>query len=160
MRLRVFLAESLARRDWLGLAIMAAAVLMAGWLVALPFSRQVQQNTVDRFHLRTRPFAWWAAQQAIPPMYNLENRYWFARRPLAREELTAEPPADVETMMVNHFPVRVATFADNRLRLFHQDPEGWLYVQSVYQQTRQVTAYRIERDGQNGIRLVLQQEQP
>lgn len=153
MRAWIFLRESWGGRDFFGLGLAAAVLLIAGWLVSLPLSPFTQKTTAERFHLRTGSFAGWALQQPVPPMYNLENRYWFARRPLSAEELTDSPPADVESMVVNHYPVRVATFADTRLRLFGTAPEGWLYVRSVYQQMELTSGFHVSRAGDGELRL-------
>ncbi len=144
-RVRViqYLRECRRTGDWFGLGLAALVAVIAAWLAALPFSPAVQRATIDRFHLVTPSFAAWALQQPSPPMYNLENRYWFARRELKPAELVDNPAEGIETGMLNHFPTRIITFFDSRIRLFLNENEGWLYVRSRYQDQQRVTVYHV-----------------
>ncbi len=120
MRWRTFLRGSIRSRDWLAVSLSGVLLLIGGWLLALPFCPPVQRATIDRFHLVTPSFGWWAAQQAIPSMYNLENRYWIAPVPPADGKLQLTPAVD-PTGYLNHYPVRVVTFADSRARWLVKD---------------------------------------
>jgi len=160
LRVVGFLSDSLRAGDWLGLALAGLLAGVALWLSALPFSRAVQQATIDRFHLVTPSFAAWAIQQPSPPMYNLENRYWFARRELAANELVGDPAEGIETGMLNHFPVRMITFADARVRLFEDQRQGWLYVRSRYQNQERMTVYRIQARQDGGPMVLERMEAP
>ncbi len=145
-----FLQNCFSRRDWGGLAMVAAVAMIAAWLVCLPFSTAVQQTTINRFHLATRSFAAWAVQQPIPPMYNLENRYWLAHQRLTPDQLVVPPAVGIKTGMVNHFPTRLATFADSRARMMQNPLETWLYVRSRYQSQQRTTEWRLRPDDGGG----------
>jgi hypothetical protein len=124
MRWQLFLRESIRSRDWLGGGLLVLLMAVGGWLLALPFCPPVQRATLDRFHLVTPSFGWWAAQQAIPSMYNLENRCWIVTGPPADRRLQLTPAVE-PTGYLNHFPVRIVTFADGRARwLLKSEPGG------------------------------------
>ncbi len=104
-------------------------MLMLGvvcWLLTMPLVPNVQQISLNRFHLQTQSFAGWAVQQPIPSMYNFYNRYEIGPAPkgFARKHW--------DRGTVNHFPVRMFTFGDNRA-IFLRTPEiRWLDVWSSY----------------------------
>ncbi len=143
-RLLEFISASRADRDGHGFMLLSGICIIAVWLLALPFSPTIQRVTIERFHLRSGSFLGWVLQQPIPPMYNLENRIWFSKQPLKHSDLVDHPRDGVETLMLNHFPARAATCADGRWSRLRYDQEGWLYLRSRYQESEQVTAYRIE----------------
>jgi hypothetical protein len=60
-------------RGYRGILVTVSVVTL--WLLAMPFSRFVQQTTLNRFHLQTRSFLVWAIQAPVPAMYNFHNRY-------------------------------------------------------------------------------------
>ncbi len=107
---------SLAKPDWLYRVILAVLVGVAVWLIAMPFSPLVQQTTLNRFHLQTESFAAWAIQAPIPAMYSFHNRYRIEAMPW-----DASPFATPRTGTLNHFPVRITTFATDRLYLKQTD---------------------------------------
>lgn len=101
--------EPRAQRFDLGfLSILCLVLIVTCWLLALPFSVFVQRTSLNRFHFQTRSFVLWAIQQPIPAMYNFYNRY-------EADEAGSEAfivPAMEGTL--NHFPLRIVTFGDNR----------------------------------------------
>lgn len=153
-RLLEFIRSSRSLKDRAALALLAAVGLIAFWLAAMPFCPVVQRWTIERFHLATPSFACWMLQQPIPPMYNLENRYWFSVRPLTDAELTTQPEPGVETGMLNHFPARAVTFAAGRLATVKHQREGWLYLRSRYRDSQRVTAYHLTPvPGSHAVRM-------
>lgn len=157
MRWQAFLRESIRARDWFALCLSGILLLIGGWLLAMPFCPPVQRSTIDRFHLATPSFGWWAVQQAIPAMYNLENRYWIAPGPPGEANLQ-DPPGGAPTGYLNHFPARIVTFADSRARwLIWADADGkdnpretqFYCLQSVYQDSARCTWLEVRLvDGQ------------
>lgn len=139
-----FVSHAWRIRDFHSLGLLATIAVIAGWLIAMPFSRSVQHATINRFHLTSGSFAQWAIQQPIPPMYNLENQYWYSPRPLTLEELTNPPPSGVKSGTVNHFPARMITCASGRLLMLENQRDCWFYLKSRYQQSERITTYRLE----------------
>lgn len=159
-RLVRFVAISQALRDRQAFLLLATISAIAVWLLALPVSPWVQRATIDRFHLTSGSFAAWAVQQPIPPMYNLENRYWYSPRALAASELTIPPPLGVQTGMLNHFPARMITCASGRLLVMENTRDSWFYLQSKYQGSQKITVYRLVASESGALKMELVQEQP
>jgi len=160
-RLSGFIAGAKSTGDGHAFLLLLTLSSVAAWLLALPVSKVIQQATIDRFHLTTGSFAAWAAQQPIPPMYNLENRYWYSLRPLMHSELTTPPPEGVQSAMLNHFPARMITCASGRLLMLENQRECWFYLKSKYQQTERITAYRlVTQPDSNSLRMELIEEKP
>jgi hypothetical protein len=111
-----------SRHDFGFVFILLLILVIAGWLIAMPFSLFVQRTTLDRFHLQTRSFLGWAIQQPVPAMYNFYNHYEV--RPSPWKSMSDDPleEASSETGTINHFPVRIFTFGDNR-SIFLAQPE-------------------------------------
>ena len=106
----------LQKPDWLYRGILAVLACIAAWLIAMPISPFIQQTTLNRFHLQTRSFAAWAIQAPIPAMYSFHNRYQIEAVPW-----DASPFSTPRTGALNHFPVRITTFATDRLYLKQVD---------------------------------------
>lgn len=124
------------------------------WLVALPLSSSVQEMYLKRFHLASNSFGTWAIQQTIPSMYNFENKYWFMQQRISQSDLDElansetrvlikDPDAKIKSNMLNHFPTRVATFADKRIQL-KDDPRGFFYFRSRYRHKEIRTTYKLD----------------
>lgn len=128
-------------RDLGAVAMLAGCALVAGFLAAMPIHPAAARLSMSRFHLRTEPFALWAALQPVPAMYNFANRYWVSPRPLAARDLSA-PPGEVETRMLNHYPPRIFTFGFERLRHVSAG-ERWVYLESAYRDLRVRSAYHL-----------------
>jgi hypothetical protein len=168
MRVKAFLRDAIRAQDWSGLLLLALAAVIGLWLVAMPFLPVVQRATIARFHLATKPFLFWAAQQSIPAMYNLENRCWTADEALTLAQLEAVP-GQREPVWLNHFPLRIVTFADSRPRwkampARPQDgavpPPRFLLVDSVYQGESRFSRFEIRPAGEGGLELVRLEQQP
>ena len=135
--------------------VLILVICCAGaWIAALPLSSTVQEAYLKRFHLASPSFGQWAVQQTIPSMYNFENKYWFSRQRVSKDELneiannetrviTKDPNAKIKSNMVNHFPTRVATFADERVHL-KDDPRGFFYFRTRYRQKEIKTTYKLD----------------
>lgn len=149
-----FISHAWRKRDFHSLVLLAIIGVIAVWLIVLPLSPTVQHATINRFHLTTGSFAVWSLQQPIPPMYNLENQYWYSPRKLTRGELTDPPPPGVKTGYVNHFPARMITCASGRLMMLDNQRDCWFYLKSGYQASERITTYRLDSArGSNALRL-------
>ncbi len=93
------------------ISILAIVAAIAVWLLSMPVCDFVQRSTINRFHLQTDSFALWAIQQPIPSMYNFHNRYEV--RPSLRPGPSPDD-TDAQRGTLNHFPLRLFTFGDNR----------------------------------------------
>jgi hypothetical protein len=153
MPLLKFLRAIRQTRDGLAAGLTLLVTLVSVWLLALPISPMVQSASLERFHLQTPSFSQWAVQQPIPSMYNFENRYWTYHQPLDRQQLEDTPPR-IETSMINHFPGRVYTFANNRYRLLHARQPGYLYMRSRYRGRDIWTAWLAVPSPRGGMRLI------
>ena len=127
-------------KDVSAAVLLTAIAAAALWIIALPLSSPVQEAYLKRFHLATPSFIGWSAQQAVPAMYNLENRYWFNRDPLPVEMTFDNNKSPMtfgknfegfESGMLNHFPTRKITFGDAR-SLLNKDPNCYFYLSSKY----------------------------
>lgn len=118
-------------RDWSTITLAGLVLIVGGWTAALPFSRGIQNATFQRFHLSTPSFACWVLQQTTPAMYNFENRYWLIPSEQVADQSSNSAEA-IETNLVNHFPLRLLTFADHRYRILHDDQPHTLVIRSAY----------------------------
>jgi hypothetical protein len=130
------------------LLITLLVVLVALWLLAMPFSRFVQQATLNRFHLQTRSFLVWALQAPVPAMYNFHNRYRVEPRPLSTS------PGEPLTGTVNHFPVRIYTFGNTRRFMMHYRARHMLTVESRYRGHSLTTRWVAVPNAAGGFELV------
>ena len=109
-------------------AIVTLVVGVAIWLLLMPWIPAIGRTTLNRFHLNSGSFATWAVQFPIPAMYNFANRYEVRRKPM-----TERDDADRSRQrLVNHFPVRIFTFADGRYVHLRYGEDRWLTVESSY----------------------------
>jgi hypothetical protein len=129
--------------------ILTGVALVALWLLAMPFSRAIQQTTLNRFHLQTRSFAAWAIQAPVPAMYNFHNRYRIERQP---QDATSS--TDVRTGTVNHFPIRLYTFGESRGFMFRDKARHMLTAESSYRGQVLKTRWMVVATGAGGFELV------
>ena len=155
MRAIQFFKISLQHREWGSLALLAFVALVLARILLMPISPGIQRATIDRFHLTTSSFPTWAMHQVVPPMYNLENQFWFSRRPLSNEELVKTPAKDIEYGYINHFPVRKVTFAGSRHDCFQETRNGWLYLRSRYRTSAKTTVWRIQSTPNGTMQMTL-----
>ncbi len=147
-----FLKQIWKSRDIPSAALLLIILAAGTWMAALPLSTSVQQTFLRRFHLASSNYPAWAVQQIFPSMYNFENKYWFSHRPLSQDvinKLSNEDTrivnatggmtvrrdtgvdSEIVSNMINHFPTRVATFADERIHL-KDNPKGLYYFRTRY----------------------------
>jgi len=128
-----FVRQVRRTRDVGAATFLSLVALVALLALATPLSARTAALMMSRFHLRVQPFAVWAALQPIPSMYNFENRYWVSPRPLRADELEILPaPADVEARYINHYPLRVMTWAEGRAVLLAPLADRWVYARTCY----------------------------
>jgi len=121
--------------------ILLLIVSVTGWLLAMPFSRFVQRTTLERFHFQTPSFVGWAAQQPIPAMYNFYNHYEIRPSPWQGQ-------SSVGT--VNHFPLRILTFGDNRAIFLAKPEPRILDAWSSYRGEELQTRWTVTPSTENG----------
>ena len=132
------LFQSIRRtQDWPATILVGLVLGVAGWILLLPVSSEVQRIFLARFHLASASYCGWCLQQLVPSMYNFENRYWVSDHPLSNAELetsVAQGQAHgLKAGYVNHFSARVFTFGDGRLiHLQNKVAPQYLYLQSSY----------------------------
>jgi len=100
---------NIKRIDFGFYAILGLIIVTALWLLAMPWNRDIQRSTLNRFQFQTRSYWAWAAQQPIPSMYNFHNRF-----EVRRTQSVTDRDAVWERGTINHFPLRMITFGDNR----------------------------------------------
>jgi hypothetical protein len=119
--------EPRAKRFDLGFTLILLLVAVVScWLLALPFSPFLQRTSLDRFHFQTRSFVLWAIQQPIPAMYNFYNRYEADQVDRGHSVI----PASKGTL--NHFPLRIITFGDNRQFILWPESPRTIDIHSSY----------------------------
>ncbi len=157
------LFQSIRRtKDWPATVFVGLVLLVAGWILLLPVSSEVQRIFLARFHLASASYGGWSLQQLVPSMYNFENRYWVSDHPVSQAELetsVAQAKANgLQAGYVNHFSARVFTFGDGRLiYLQNKVAPQYLYLQSHYRNetlTTIWTAIPITTPPKNEFRLV------
>jgi hypothetical protein len=129
--------------------ILVAVSVVTLWLLAMPFSRFIQQTTLDRFHLQTRSFPVWAIQAPVPAMYNFHNRYRVEPR---LQDSTS--PSEPLTGTVNHFPVRLYTFGNTRRVMMLDRSRHMLTVESRYRGRSLMTRWVVAPNVAGGFDLI------
>lgn len=154
------------RPDWAYRILLALAGVVAGWLLIMPVCPPIIRSTMDRFHLRSNSFAWWAVQTPIPAMYNFKNTSEVRDLPPGEQlgglidPILLSPLDEVEAPLgilskrvLNHYPAREFTFANGRVRHLQGDATRWLVIESFYQGESMRSAYQLERDDSGGWRM-------
>ena len=146
-------SEATQSRDYGFIAIVALLIVIAVWLLLMPLLPAIASSTLHRFHLRSESFVWWAIQQPIPSMYNFANRFEVSRFPPGLVDPIFD---DTEKRYINHFPLRILTFANTRYRFLLAGQDRWVTVDSTYRgqtlETR-VHAKALEGGGFELVRL-------
>ena len=137
------------RPDWIYRVIVALIATVAVWLLALPFCPLIQRTALERFHLQTGSFAAWALQAPVPAMYNFHNRYRLESQPW--DATFFERPV---MGSINHFPVRLYTFAETRPLLLPQTDRRMLTIQSRYRGQTLTTRWSVTEVKDGGYELV------
>jgi len=136
------------RPDWIFCGLVALVVAVTLWLLSLPLCPFVQQAALRRFHLQTRSFAVWALQAPIPAMYSFHNRYRLESQPW--DATFFDRPV---TGSINHFPVRIYTFAETRPLLLPQTDRQMLTIESRYRGRSLTTRWTVTEAEEGGYQL-------
>ena len=143
-------------------AIVGLVVVIAAWLLLMPWVSSIASTTMHRFHLRSSSFTWFAIQTPIPSMYNFANTYSVDKIPPG----LADPifgRDETKTRFVNHYPARVFTFAGKRYQHLRHGTPRWLTITSNYRgQTLKTLLIANLNENGSGLKLSKQpvQEQP
>ncbi|MEZ6093585.1 MAG: hypothetical protein R3C03_05010 [Pirellulaceae bacterium] len=149
MRIVTFIRELIAKRDVWGATLLGLCAAIGCWLIVLPFSSEVQRVTLRRVQFDSPSFANWSTLQIVPPMYGLENRYWFEPQKFSNGVPVEQPL--LEAGYINHFPMRIITFFDNRERLLSQFDDSRIVVESRYQDEVFSSCWSIHHDRAKGV---------
>ncbi len=140
---------------------MAIIATVALWVMAMPWVPAVASVTMRRFHLSSDTFWGFAIQQPIPAMYNFANRVEVRELDPADDLLrmidpvlglpseladtgsTQLPLGVIGRETVNHFPLRLVTFADGQYK-YLRGGTRWIAATSDYRGRRLTTRWRIE----------------
>jgi len=137
------------RPDWTYRSIIVLIAAVAVWLLSMPFCPFIQRTALQRFHLQTDWFAAWAMQAPVPAMYSFHNRYRIESQPW--DATFFERPV---TGSINHFPVRLYTFAETRPLLLPQTNRRMLTLQSRYRGQTLTTRWTVIELKDGGYELV------
>ena len=130
--------------------IVGFIVLIAGWLLLMPWMPNLAKHSLERFHLRTPSFAIWAGQFPIPAMYNFANQY----------KIDEFPPGFVMMVLdenwryANHFPVRVITFFAGRHDFLATKNDRWFTLRSSYRGQMLESKFHLEARAEGGYDLI------
>ncbi|MCC9656125.1 hypothetical protein [Rhodopirellula halodulae] len=164
-------SRSTSKPDWGYRLLMSVAVLVAGWLLLMPWCPPIIHSTMNRFHLRTPSFVQWAVQTPIPAMYNFKNTTEVRDLPPQDElsglvdpfwltplEETSDELGVVASRTINHYPTREFTFANGRVRYLQEDADRWLVIESHYRGEFLQSTYQLSRDEAGVWQMVLREE--
>jgi hypothetical protein len=160
-----------SKPDWGYRILLTVAAIVAAWLLLMPVCPPIIQSTMQRFHLRTPSFAWWAIQTPIPAMYNFKNTTEIRDLPPPGElEGLVDPlwlsPLDdnttelgvLATRTINHYPTREFTFANGRVRYLQDESPRWLVIESHYRGESLQSTYALSRDDASVWHMELTEE--
>ena len=139
---------------------------IALWVLAMPWMPPVAAVTMRRFHLSSDSFWGFAVQQPIPAMYNFANRVEVRELdpqddllrlidpvlglPLVQSDAqpvaagpVGLPPGVIGRETINHFPLRLVTFADGQFK-YLRGGTRWIAATSDYRGRRLTTRWRID----------------
>ncbi len=140
-----YFRDASAERDWFGCLVAGFALVIAGWAIAILFSPALQETALRRFQLANDSFPLWAAHQAVPSMYNYENRVRFSRS-LTEDGTLDETDEDFRQETLNHFPARYITFGWPRGMLFKDNPRGVFEMTSAYRSQQLFSRWTVAPD--------------
>lgn len=146
LRAKHFIAESIARKDWLGIGLAAFASLVIAFAISILFSATTREMALRRFHLSNSSFGQWAAMAPVPAMYNFENRIQFSNRLLNETGSFDQKDSTWFSLQMNHFPARLATFGEMAPRCFSEQRQGTLEMTSRFRETLLTSRWEIRPD--------------
>ena len=144
-----FLIQCFQQRDLLGLAVLVALVVAGVAAVSILFSQTMKEAALKRFQLASDTYPQWAIHQAVPAMYNFENRIKFSNVIDKAGNFDTEEKSYLSDA-VNHFPARFITFGDQR-HVFAKGREGMFEMESVFGDTALISRWEITRDQPNQL---------
>jgi uncharacterized membrane protein YhaH (DUF805 family) len=143
--------------DWGYRVILSLVIAVAIWLILTPLVPKVAAITMRRFHLNSDSFLTWAWQFPIPAMYNFANRYQFRQVPssLIADGILSEFAVPPTWRYANHFPTRVFTFSDGRLKQLRSGQTIWVDIESSYRGQTMRSEFELKPSGAGqGYRLI------
>ena len=115
-------------------------------LVLTPLVPHVQELLMSKFHLATGSVELWALLQFIPSMYNFGNEIWISQRPLTWDMINeGQWGKDVDHRWVNHYPLRILFFGDQRK--YFKPGIYFIYIRSQYRAQVLRSSFRMVVDG-------------
>jgi hypothetical protein len=138
-------------RDYGLIAIVAVLVVIAVWLLLMPWVPAIASATLHRFHLSSKSFLVWAIQLPIPSMYNFANQYEVREFPPGLIDPILDTP---ERRYINHFPSRVLTFANTRYVHLSKGEDRWFTIESSYRGQTIETRFYAKAKPEGGFELV------
>ncbi|MGB7343062.1 MAG: hypothetical protein WBD20_02520 [Pirellulaceae bacterium] len=132
-----------ASPDWSFRILRGVLFAAAAWLLLMPWCPPIAKCTMNRFHLRTGSFPAWAIQQPIPPMYS------FANTVQVTDVDSATSTEVIASRTINHFPTRIFTFANGRVRYLMDDHPKWVAMKSTYRGQSVQSLHRLDPPNQN-----------
>ncbi|TWU00821.1 hypothetical protein [Stieleria varia] len=137
--------------DWFFRGIVALVCCVAFWLLLTPFVPAVARSTMGRFHLSSSSFAWFALQQPIPAMYNFSNQYEVQDVPA---DFLSPILDQSERRYINHFPMRVLTFANTRYLLTEPGTDRWVTLWTTYRGQTMETRVHLKPLGDGKFEMI------
>jgi len=120
----------------------------------LPFSKTIQWESIQSFHLNQDSLIKWSIFQIIPHMYNFENRfieYKFKKKnqKFLKYNLELENPKSL--YWVNHYPLRILTFSrENRIYFYNSaDFNHFFKIETKYKNQKYISTYKTSPDYKN-----------
>lgn len=144
-----FLIQCFQQRDLLGLAVFAILAVTGFAAVSILFSQTMKEAALKRFQLASDTYPQWAVHQAVPAMYNFENRIKFSNV-ISGWGIFDSTEESYISNAVNHFPARFITFGDQR-HVFAKGRAGMFEMESVFGDTTLVSRWELTRDQPNQL---------
>lgn len=109
-------------------------------IIGLSFSKTIQKPLMKRMHLASSSFSSWSFFHLTPWMYNFSNQF-----------LAADGRHVLFNMHLNHYPLRVVTFHNQRREMFDYSPKMDILLRSRYQTLELQTRYTFRNQTMNLI---------
>ena len=158
---RIALLRALAdlrRERTPGTVALYAAIALCGLVVvSVPVCGTTQDQMARAHHARPSSVVSWAAFQLVPKMYSFGHRVWYSREPVTDYLLRRPegPGFELQTLWVNHYPIRTARFESGRKDIVDRGEDVHLLVRSGYQGRRWESRFVVHVEGHD---LVLEDE--
>ena len=138
--------QAFVQREVSAALLYSVIILVALFIITLPFSRQTQGLLFEKFQLKTRSFVQWSVLQVIPSMYSFANEVWKSPVPFSDQFDPDQIPANqpYQHYWINHYPLRYITFSlTNRQKYIHLNTPYYINIRSRYHNNQLVSSYRI-----------------